>query len=156
MCLIWMIVFGIFGKMYLPEHPEGDLDIVRMKHACWVDLVNLLLWAATMIWSGLRWWQGRIRKSKEEGESAAAGVHDPSEAMKELKFDDGSAPARAGAGAGAGGHAAPVAASANPASHETSRAVTSDAAQHDAAPVVSRQNSRESAYESSEERAVSP
>ncbi|KUL92081.1 hypothetical protein ZTR_02621 [Talaromyces verruculosus] len=137
MCLIWMIVFGIFGKMYLPEHPEGDLDIVRMKHACWVDLVNLLLWAATMIWSGLRWWQGRIRKSKEEGESA---------------------------GAGAGGHAAPpvasgaapVAASANPASHERSRAVTSYAAQHDAAPVVSRQNSRESAYESSEERVVSP
>lgn len=162
MCLIWMIVFGIFGKMYLPEHPEGDLDIVRMKHACWVDLVNLLLWAATMIWSGLRWWQGRIRKSKEEGESAAAGLRDPSEAMKELKFDGGSAPA--GAGAGAGGHdapavasgAAPVAASANPASHETLRAVTSDAAQHDAAPVVSRQNSRESAYESSEERVVSP
>ncbi|KAF3407643.1 hypothetical protein DPV78_001635 [Talaromyces pinophilus] len=141
MCLIWMIVFGIFGKMYLPEHPEGDLDIVRMKHACWVDLVNLLLWAATMIWSGLRWWQGRIRKSKEEGESAAAGVRDPSEAMRKLKFDDGSAPAGAPsgtpAGTGPGGHAAPPVASG-------------------AAPVVSRQNSRESAYESSEERVVSP
>lgn len=134
MFLIWLILFGIFAKMYLPEHPEGDLDIVRMKHAAWVDLVNLLLWGATMIWSGLRWWQGRIRKSKEEGESAAAAA------------------------------APPVAASAahvatpNPVSNKTARTVTIEAPQHDDRRVVSRPNSSEDVYEdaNSEERAVSP
>lgn len=67
MCLIWVVLFGIFGNMYLSEDPEGDSGIVRMKHAVWVDLVNWLLWMATMVWSGLRWWQGRIKKNKGEG-----------------------------------------------------------------------------------------
>lgn len=81
MCVLWLVLFGIFGKMYLPENPEGDLDIVRMKHAVWVDLVNLLLWTATMIWSGLRWWQGRVREDNKEG-------GDSSEMKKEVNFSD--------------------------------------------------------------------
>jgi hypothetical protein len=96
MCLIWLTLFGIFGKMYFPENPEGDLDIVRMKHAVWVDLINLLLWTATMIWSGLRWWQGRVRKDKDGG-------GDSSEMKKEVTRDIASA--------GAGGHATPPVAS---------------------------------------------
>jgi len=37
-------VFGIFGKMYIKEDPEGDAGIKRMKAGVWVDLTNMLLW----------------------------------------------------------------------------------------------------------------
>lgn len=57
--LLWLTLFGIFGKMYIGEDPEGDDGITRMKHAVWVDLTNLLLWVATATWCGLRWWKGR-------------------------------------------------------------------------------------------------
>lgn len=57
--LLWLILFGIFGKMYISENPEGDAGITRMKHAVWVDLTNLLLWAGTATWCGLRWWKGK-------------------------------------------------------------------------------------------------
>lgn len=111
-----------------------------------------------MVWSGLRWWQGRIRKNKED-ESAGGGGGDESEAMKESNFDDG-------APAGAGGHAAspvasgaaPVAAIAAPlampnqSSYETPRAITSDVAQQDVQPAVSRQNSSANANGNGEEQ----
>jgi len=59
LCLLWLILFGIFGKMYIGQNPNGDSGIVRMKHAVWVDLVNLLMWTCTATWSGLRWWKGK-------------------------------------------------------------------------------------------------
>jgi hypothetical protein len=57
--LFWLTLFGIFGKMYISEDPEGDSGITRMKHAVWVDLTNLLLWVGTAMWCGLRWWKGK-------------------------------------------------------------------------------------------------
>lgn len=145
-CLIWLTLFGIFGKMYLPENPEGDLDIVRMKHAVWVDLVNVLLWTATTVWSGLRWWQGRVRKGKETGSG------DVSEMKQEFAFNDG-------ARDGAGGRVTPPVASGAapipmpaPTPYETPRATPSNAHQHDISPMVTRQN----LSANTEERAVSP
>ncbi|KAH8701740.1 hypothetical protein BGW36DRAFT_104450 [Talaromyces proteolyticus] len=58
-CILWLTLFGIFGKMYIGENPEGDSGITRMKHAVWVDLTNLLLWAISATWCGLRWWKGK-------------------------------------------------------------------------------------------------
>lgn len=55
MFLFWLTLFGIFGKMYIPEDPEGDSAIVRMKRAVWVDLTNLFLWCTSAVWCGLRW-----------------------------------------------------------------------------------------------------
>jgi hypothetical protein len=45
--LLYLVAFGIFGKMYINEDPEGDKGIIRMKHAVWILLVNLLLWFIT-------------------------------------------------------------------------------------------------------------
>lgn len=62
LCVLWLTLFGIFGRMYIREDPEGDDGIVRMKHAVWVDLSNLGLWVVSATWSGLRW-----RKSTKGG-----------------------------------------------------------------------------------------
>lgn len=144
MWLIWLTLFGIFGKMYFPEDPEGDSGIVRMKNAVWVDLVNWLLWTVTMVWTGLRWWKGRGGKNKEAGSS---------EMTKESDSIDG---------VGAGGRVTPPVASGaaplampNPTSYEM-RSALSDTPQHDVSPLVSRQNSRVNANAYSQERAVSP
>lgn len=45
-------MFGIFGHLYIPAHPtprQGGQ--IRMKHAVWVDLVNMLLWLVTAVYS---------------------------------------------------------------------------------------------------------
>lgn len=70
MCVFWLTLFGIFGKMYLAEDPEGQEGIVRMKHAVWVDLVNLLLWCGSATWMGLRWWRGMKERKGEMVETA--------------------------------------------------------------------------------------
>lgn len=59
LCVLWLTLFGIFGKMYIGEDPEGDSGITRMKHAVWVDLTNLVLWTVSATWCGLRWWKGK-------------------------------------------------------------------------------------------------
>jgi hypothetical protein len=59
LCIFWLTLFGIFGKLYISEDPEGDSGIVRMKHAVWVDLTNLMLWTITATWCGVRWWSGQ-------------------------------------------------------------------------------------------------
>ncbi|KAI9772711.1 MAG: hypothetical protein M1840_000306 [Geoglossum simile] len=42
--ILWIAVFGVFGKMYLHENAEGNAGVQRMKNAVWVDLVNVFLW----------------------------------------------------------------------------------------------------------------
>lgn len=49
--ILWAVVFGIFGKMYINEHPTPHQSGQRrMKNAVWVDLANLILWFVTFIW----------------------------------------------------------------------------------------------------------
>ncbi|KAK7713025.1 hypothetical protein SLS57_007586 [Botryosphaeria dothidea] len=66
--ILWIVVFGIFGKMYINEAPEYVSGIVRMKHAVWVDLVNMLLWFITAMYGTVMWWMNRggisMRKSE--------------------------------------------------------------------------------------------
>ncbi|KAF2660317.1 hypothetical protein K491DRAFT_589250 [Lophiostoma macrostomum CBS 122681] len=53
--LIWffyVVAFGIFGKMYIKEDAEGDKGVVRMKHAAWIDMVNMILWFITACYGG--------------------------------------------------------------------------------------------------------
>lgn len=158
MCLVWLTLFGIFGKMYLSEDPEGDSGIVRMKNAVWVDLVNLLLWTATMIWSGLRWWQGRIRQSSD-GDFSEKTIKTKNrkkefESNRDAGFGAGAgADTGAGAGAGPAAHDTPAVASGaaplsmpDPTPFQTPRDSPRDAKFHDqGSHVVSRQHSRENA-----------
>ncbi|KAK5999669.1 hypothetical protein QM012_005326 [Aureobasidium pullulans] len=51
MLILWAVVFGIFGKMYINDHPTPHQSgQIRMKNAVWVDLANLILWFITFIW----------------------------------------------------------------------------------------------------------
>ena len=59
LCFAWDIVMvilfsalaGIFGSMYIKERVEMDHDIEMMKHAAYIDIVNVVLWLITAIWS---------------------------------------------------------------------------------------------------------
>ncbi|KAI9676110.1 MAG: hypothetical protein M1817_000854 [Caeruleum heppii] len=55
LCLLWLIVFGIFGKIYIQQGAKDDVGIQRMKNAVWVDLVNMLLWFVTAVWGAISW-----------------------------------------------------------------------------------------------------
>ena len=39
----------MFGKMYIHANAQGDSGIIRMKHAVWVDLINMFLWLVTAV-----------------------------------------------------------------------------------------------------------
>ncbi|PWY90867.1 hypothetical protein BO70DRAFT_283096 [Aspergillus heteromorphus CBS 117.55] len=57
LCVFWLTLFGIFGEMYIGDHAGGG-KVARMRHAVWVDLVNLGLWVGGATWKGVRWWRG--------------------------------------------------------------------------------------------------
>lgn len=72
LCVLWLTLFGIFGKMYIGDYSEGA-KVTRMRRAVWVDLVNLALWVVTMGWVGLRWWRG-VKGGQEGGEKELEDV----------------------------------------------------------------------------------
>lgn len=57
--ILYLVAFGIFGKMYIHEDPEGNKGIVRMKNAVWILLVNLLLWFFTTCYGAVIFWKNR-------------------------------------------------------------------------------------------------
>jgi len=63
----WVVLFGIFGHMYIHENPEGDSGIQRMKNAVWVDLVNMLLWLISAVLMVGYWWGRRNSRSQFTG-----------------------------------------------------------------------------------------
>jgi len=43
--ILWTALFGLFGSIFIKAHPTPkQAGQQRMKHAVWVDLVNMLLW----------------------------------------------------------------------------------------------------------------
>jgi hypothetical protein len=49
--ILWAILFGIFGKLYIGAHPTPHQPgQTRMKNAVWIDLANLILWFITFLW----------------------------------------------------------------------------------------------------------
>lgn len=65
--ILWLALFGVFGKMYINENPEGDAGITRMKHAVWVDLVNMLLWFITAVYGAVIFFMHRRGRSLHTG-----------------------------------------------------------------------------------------
>ncbi|PSR94015.1 hypothetical protein BD289DRAFT_364082 [Coniella lustricola] len=65
--VLWIALFGVFGKMYIHENPEGDSGIQRMKNAVWVDLVCALLWLILAVASFGYWWGHRERHTRFTG-----------------------------------------------------------------------------------------
>ncbi|PYH48722.1 uncharacterized protein BP01DRAFT_282579, partial [Aspergillus saccharolyticus JOP 1030-1] len=61
LCVVWLTLFGIFGGEFLGKSSRSatgsvDKEVVRMKRAVWIDLVNLGLWVVSAAWKGVRWW----------------------------------------------------------------------------------------------------
>ncbi|POR33574.1 Uncharacterized protein TPAR_06269 [Tolypocladium paradoxum] len=65
--ILWIVVFGIFGALFIKENPEGNSDIQRMKSAIWVDLVNALLWLISSLAVLGYWWRHRDTRSQFTG-----------------------------------------------------------------------------------------
>jgi len=65
--ILWIALFGIFGKMFIKEHAEGDSGVQRMKNAVWVDLVNALLWLISAVCMALYWARHRDGRSQFTG-----------------------------------------------------------------------------------------
>jgi len=59
LCFMWIVLFAIFGKLFIHENPEGDAGIERMKNAVWIDLVNMLLWFISAILMLVFWIRSR-------------------------------------------------------------------------------------------------
>ncbi|KAH8147679.1 uncharacterized protein LAJ45_08143 [Morchella importuna] len=56
---LWMVLFAVFGKLYLGEDCEGSGACGRMKTAVWFDLVGMLLWLATFVGGAFLFWKER-------------------------------------------------------------------------------------------------
>ncbi|KAF1840188.1 uncharacterized protein K460DRAFT_381049 [Cucurbitaria berberidis CBS 394.84] len=70
--LCYLVAFGIFGKMYIKENPEGNKGIIRMKNAVWVLLTNMLLWFLTAVLGAVVFWRSRKARTTHTGR---AGQH---------------------------------------------------------------------------------
>ncbi|KAI9832152.1 MAG: hypothetical protein M1819_004503 [Sarea resinae] len=67
--ILWLALFGIFGKIYIHEHSDGDGGVQRMKNAVWVVLVNMLLWALSATYGAAIFSKSRRVKSIDVGHS---------------------------------------------------------------------------------------
>lgn len=65
--ILWIALFGVFGKMYINENPEGDSGTQRMKNAVWVDLVSALLWLILAVAAFGYWWGHKERHTRFTG-----------------------------------------------------------------------------------------
>ncbi|KAK3715162.1 hypothetical protein LTR37_007372 [Vermiconidia calcicola] len=67
--ILWTALFGLFGSIYIPAKAKGPRKdgLTRMKHAVWVDLINMLLWFVTAIYSTLIWFRGRKTRTTHTG-----------------------------------------------------------------------------------------
>lgn len=65
--ILWIALFGLFGKMYIHADAQGDGGITRMKHAVWIDLVNALFWLVSA--GGMAIYGSRLRARKNVAKS---------------------------------------------------------------------------------------
>jgi len=63
--ILWIAVFGTFGKLYISEDPEGNAGVQRMVNSVWVDLVNALLWLGSAV--GMVWFWSREKRTRWTG-----------------------------------------------------------------------------------------
>lgn len=69
--ICYLVAFGIFGKLFIGEDPEGNSGIQRMKNAVWVLLTNTLLWFITAVYGAVIFWKVRKARTTHTGRAAA-------------------------------------------------------------------------------------
>ncbi|KAJ6006147.1 hypothetical protein N7451_004091 [Penicillium sp. IBT 35674x] len=57
--VLWLAQVGVFGTIYSPGvkdkyYENATLSVPRMRAAVWIDLINMLLWFATLV-LGIAW-----------------------------------------------------------------------------------------------------
>ncbi|KAK4900988.1 hypothetical protein LTR27_002171 [Elasticomyces elasticus] len=75
--ILWTALFGLFARVFIPASDSADAYrlaypypydryipmviriVVRMKRAVWIDLVNMLLWFVTAVYSTFIWYRNR-------------------------------------------------------------------------------------------------
>ncbi|KAL4925765.1 uncharacterized protein BDV17DRAFT_178565 [Aspergillus undulatus] len=62
--ILWLVVFGMFGEMYIGVYHVGGKDggegkVTRMRRAVWVDLACLVFWVLSGVLRGMTWWKGK-------------------------------------------------------------------------------------------------
>ncbi|KXX77386.1 hypothetical protein MMYC01_207198 [Madurella mycetomatis] len=62
--ILWIVLFGLFGRMYINQAVDGNADIQRMKNAVWVVLANAILWLIGTLAHLVYWWGHRERRSR--------------------------------------------------------------------------------------------
>jgi hypothetical protein len=65
--ILWIALFGIFGKLYIHANAQGDAGIIRMKHAVWIDLTNALLWLISAVGMAMYWVSHRNNRTRFTG-----------------------------------------------------------------------------------------
>ncbi|MCJ1354397.1 MAG: hypothetical protein MMC33_004385 [Icmadophila ericetorum] len=68
--ILWIALFGVFGKLYIKTNAEGDAGIQRMKNAVWVDLINALLWLFSAVGGAVAFFFFGERRSLHTGRAA--------------------------------------------------------------------------------------
>jgi len=58
---LWVVVFGIFGNLYIKDSPG------RERSAVWVDLANMLLWFISALFGVFMFFKFRRDRSLHTG-----------------------------------------------------------------------------------------
>ncbi|KAJ5411306.1 uncharacterized protein N7487_005665 [Penicillium crustosum] len=80
--VLWLAQVGVFGKAYTshvnPEYEIATLSISRMRAAAWINLVNMVLWFATMV-LGILWCirTRKVKRGMDESGVATEGLVGP-------------------------------------------------------------------------------
>ncbi|USP77708.1 uncharacterized protein yc1106_04982 [Curvularia clavata] len=65
--ICFLVAFGIFGRMYIGEDPEGNKGVTRMKNGVWVLLTNVVLWFITAVVGAALFWRARKARTTHTG-----------------------------------------------------------------------------------------
>ncbi|KAF2157145.1 hypothetical protein K461DRAFT_219852 [Myriangium duriaei CBS 260.36] len=66
--ILWTALFGIFARLYIHEHPTPEQHgLARMKHAVWIDLINMLLWLVTAVYGAIIFFRHRGTRTTHTG-----------------------------------------------------------------------------------------
>ncbi|RPA81970.1 hypothetical protein BJ508DRAFT_325990 [Ascobolus immersus RN42] len=66
---LWVVLFGIFGKLFIGRNCHGNGSCNRMKIAVWFDLAGMLLWLLSGVMGAINW-----RRDKVSGAPAMSRV----------------------------------------------------------------------------------
>ncbi|KAI9811980.1 MAG: hypothetical protein M1832_000645 [Thelocarpon impressellum] len=62
--LLWVVVFGIFGKLLIGKDTKKDAHAQRMLNAVWVDLFNMCLWFITAAYGAIIYMRRRASSAR--------------------------------------------------------------------------------------------